>query len=316
MNPANYHNNFPPKNLQWEQLIPLLGKAHAVIARYDSILEVITNKEILLSPLGTQEAVLSNKIEGTQVTMGEVLQFEAQGENKELSESKKQDISEIINYRMAMESATIGMKKLPICNRIILKAHKELMKGVRGQNKAPGQYRKVDNWIGAKGCTKEQAYYLPPTAMKVPALMSNWEKYINGEEKDPLVQLALLHIEFEAIHPFLDGNGRLGRMLIPLYMFQKKLIKSPSFYISAYLEANRDQYYESLRAVSRDGDWLGWCKFFLTAIEVQANDNLNKAKQIFNLYNRLKTEIPKLTHFAIFYNYIRCNFQKTIFSIK
>ena len=222
MSPVKYHSNFPPNNLQWDKITPLLGDTYSVIARYDSLLGVIGNKQILLSPLTTQEAVLSSRIEGTQATMAEVLQFEAQGDDKKLPETKRQDIYEIINYDIAMKGAVKDMQELPICNRVLLKAHKKLMSGVRGHNKTPGQYRKIANWIGPEGSTKEQAHYISPPANEVSKLMGQWEKFINSEYTDKLVQLALLHVEFEAIHPFLDGNGRLGRMLIPLFMFQKK----------------------------------------------------------------------------------------------
>ena len=296
MSSAKYHNHFPPKELRWDRIVPLLSKTAAAIARYDSTLELIHNTEVLLSPLARKEAEMSSRIEGTQATMAEVLQYEAHGDTIELSEGKKQDIFEVINYNTAMTNAANDMKRFPICNRVVLKAHKTLMAGVRGRDKAPGKYRMAANWIGPPGCTEEQADYVPPAAPEVPALMSRWEKYINGDEQDILVQLALLHVEFEAIHPFLDGNGRLGRMLIPLYMFQKKIIRSPSFYISAYLEAHRDEYYERLRAVSRDGDWTGWCIFFLNALRAQADNNLEKAKRIIALYDDHKRRIPQLTH--------------------
>ncbi len=294
MSAVKYHTDFPPKKLQWDSIIPLLGEAHACIARFDGMLDIIHNKEILLAPLLTKEAEASSRIEGTQATMREVLEFEANGDDKQLSERKKNDIAEIINYRNAMTDAVKDLKTLPICNRIILKAHKKLMTGVRGRDKAPGAYRNIANWIGSPGCAMEQAYYIPPAANEVPGLMSRWEKYINKETTDKLIQLAVMHAEFEAIHPFLDGNGRPGRMLIPLYMFQRKLIHTPAFYISSYLEANREEYYERLREVSHNHDWTGWCVFFLEALYAQAQSNLHKVTKIWKLYNSLKENIPRL----------------------
>ncbi len=315
MSPVKYHFNFPPKNLQWKKITPLLGDTYSVIARYDSLLEFVGNKQILLSPLTTQEAVLSSRIEGTQATMAEVLQFEAQGDNQEFQENKRLDIAEIINYRVAMTEAVTDLKKLPICNQVVLKAHKKLMSGVRGHNKTPGQYRKIANWIGPEGSTKKQAYYISPPANEVSKLMGQWEKFINSEYTDKLVQLALLHVEFEAIHPFLDGNGRLGRMLIPLFMFQKKMIQQPVFYISEYLEAHRDEYYQRLRSVSKNHDWVGWCLFFLKAVKAQANNNLEKINKILNLYNDLKDRLPQLTHSQFATPLLDAIFKRPIFTL-
>lgn len=315
MSPVKYHFNFPPNNLQWKKITPLLGDTYSFIARYDSLLGVIGNKQILLSPLTTREAVLSSRIEGTQATMAEVLQFKAQGYDKELSETKRQDIYEIINYDIAMKGAVKDMQELPICNRVILKAHKKLMSGVRGHNKTPGQYRQTANWIGPEGSTKEQAHYIPPPANEVSKLMRQWEKFINSKYTDKLVQLALLHVEFEAIHPFLDGNGRLGRMLIPLFMFQKKMIQQPVFYISEYLEVYRDEYYQRLRLVSKNHDWTGWCLFFLKAVKVQAIDNLEKTKRMLSLYNNFKDRLPQLTHSQFAILLLDVIFKRPIFTL-
>jgi len=154
------------------------------------------------------------------------------------------------------------LKELPLCHRVIREAHSILMEGIRGKGKAPGEYRKIPNWIGPPGAPIEKATYVPVSGDKLPSAMGRWERFIHANAADKLVQLALLHAEFEALHPFLDGNGRLGRMFIPLFLFSTGLLRSPMFYISAYLEARRDVYYERLLAVSRDGDWTGWCVSF------------------------------------------------------
>jgi Fic family protein len=297
MTPVKYHEGkFPPAKLEWERLIPLLGPACVAVARYDGMLSAIPNASVLLSPLMTQEAVLSSRIEGTQATMTEVLEYEAQGDKKDISEERRQDIHEVLNYRKAMWTAVEMLKDLPLCSRIVLEAHRVLLDSVRGHGKSPGEYRKLPNWIGPHGCTQEQAYYVPPEANKVPDAISRWEKYINSNQPDRLVQLAIFHAEFESIHPFLDGNGRVGRMLVPLFMYQTKLIQSPMFYISGYLEANRDVYYERLRAVSRDDDWTGWCGFFLEAVRLQAEENLRKTQAILDLYATTQKRLPKMTH--------------------
>jgi Fic family protein len=294
--PVRYHTGaFPPKTMDWESLIPLIGPSSAAIARYDGTIAAIPEPTVLLSPLITREAVLSSRIEGTQATMGEVLEFEADYKRKELPKERQDDIHEVLNYRKAMRLAEEMLVKLPLSLRVIRKVHRELLEGVRGENKAPGRLRKIPNWIGPPGCTIEQARFVPISAEKLPDAVSKWERYLHSSAKDILIQLAVAHVEFEALHPFLDGNGRLGRMLIPLFLWQKQLIRQPMFYISAYFEANRDEYYERLTAVSRDGDWTGWCLFFLKAVQHQAEENQRKASEILNLYAELKPKIAELT---------------------
>jgi Fic family protein len=315
MAPVSYHyGKFPPTQINWANLISLIGPANAAIARYDGLLSAIPNAMVLLSPLMTQEAVLSSRIEGTQATMGEVLEFEAEGEREGMSLEKRNDIMEVLNYRKAMQHAMGMLKELPLCQRIVLETHDVLMDNVRGHGKSPGQYRRIPNWIGPPGCTLEAAHFVPISADKLPQAVGEWEKYIHGDAPDKLVQLAILHAEFEALHPFLDGNGRLGRMLIPLFLFQSGLIQSPMFYISAYFEANRDQYYERLLAVSRDNDWTGWCTFFLKAIQEQAEQNRGKAVAILELYNRKKLEMVEQTHSQYAILALDWMFQRPIFS--
>ena len=184
------------------------------------------------------------------------------------------------------------LEKLPVCQRVVRGAHRVLLSGVRGEGKSPGDYRRIANWIGPPGCTVEEATFVPVGADKLPAAMSAWERYVNRDDApDRLVQLAVLHAEFEALHPFLDGNGRLGRMLVPLFLWQCGLIGQPMFYVSAYFEARRDAYYEGLLAVSRDDDWTGWCRFFLKAVRAQAEENLTKARGILDLYEDMKGRV-------------------------
>lgn len=290
---TRYHaGKFPPRDLDWLRIVPLLGPASAAVARYEGLLPAVPNASVLLSPLMTQEAVLSSRIEGTQATFGDVLEFEASGEGQG---EKAADIQEVINYREALKHSVSLLEKLPLTQRVIKEAHQVLMQGVRRHNKAPGEYRRIPNWIGSPGSTADTARYVPVGADQLPEAMSKWEHYIHEETPDLLAQLAILHAEFEAIHPFLDGNGRLGRLLVPLYLVDKKLISRPSFYISAFMESHRDEYYDRLLAVSRDDDWTGWCIFFLTAITRQAKDNQAKALSIINLYAMKKEWIVELT---------------------
>ena len=295
MGPTYYHNGkFPPgAQLDWSKLIPVLGPAAAAVARYDGMLAAIPNPDILLAPLSTQEAVLSSRIEGTQATIGEVLEFEA-GQEPD-SPARREDINEVLNYRSAMRHAEEMLKKLPLSQRVVCDTHSVLLAGVRGQGKSPGAYRRTPNWIGPPGCTIDEAAFVPIGADKLPNAMSAWERFIHEDAPDRLVQLAVLHAEFEALHPFLDGNGRLGRMLVPLFLWQNNLIRAPMFYVSAYFEAHRDTYYERLLAVSRDDDWTRWCRFFLEAVQTQAEDNLTKTRGILSLYESMKDQVVNMT---------------------
>lgn len=318
MPPVYYHTDrFPPEGrIEGQRLIPLIGPTAAALARYDGTLSTIPNPHLLLAPLSTQEAVLSSRIEGTQATMGEVFQFEAGQEPS--SPERRDDIHEVLNYREAMRQAERQLETLPLSQRVIKEAHQILLRGVRGEGKAPGEYRRIPNWIGPPGCSINDARFVPIDANELPDAMSTWERYIHADVSDKLVQLAILHAEFEALHPFLDGNGRLGRMVVPLFLWQANLIRAPIFYISAYFEAHREAYYEGLLAVSRDDDWTGWCQFFLEAIRRQAEDNLIKAQSTIDLYESMKDQVIKLTRsqyaiYALDWAFQRPIFQSTAF---
>lgn len=296
--PVLYHlGKFPPAELDWKRLIPLIGKANAGLARYDGLLSAIPNATVLLSPLTTQEAVLSSKIEGTHVTMGEVLELEAGGDPEDVTQPKRDDAEEILNYRFALRSCVDALKERPLSQHLVRQAHFLLMQGVRGKEQTPGSFRTDQNWIGPKGCRIEEASFVPIAQAQLGSGMDAWEAYMNGDgELDALVQLAIVHVEFEALHPFKDGNGRLGRMLIPLFLYKKKVLSSPNFYMSGYLEAHRETYQERLRAVSRDSAWTDWCAFFLEGIVEQSAENEQKARAILTLYEQVKTRVIDLTH--------------------
>ena len=292
---THYHEGkFPPENrIDWSAVLPLIGPAVAAVARYDGMLAAIPSPRVLLTPLTMQEAVLSSKIEGTEASMGEVFEFEAGKEAA--SPRRRDDIREVINYRNAMRRAEQMLQEIPLCQRVVREAHRVLLSGVRGEGKAPGEYRRIPNWIGQPGCTVEDATFVPIGAELLPAAMDAWERYIHTEVPDKLVQLAVLHAEFESLHPFLDGNGRLGRMLVPLFLSEQGLISQPMFYISAYFEARRAEYYEGLLAVSCDDEWTGWCRFFLKAVHAQAEENLAKARDILDLYDKMKGRVADVT---------------------
>lgn len=298
MSAVLYHQGrFPPADaeLDWSCLLPLIGPANAAVARYEGVLHGVPNPNVLLSPLTSQEAVLSSRIEGTQATLGEVLEFEAEGRLDDETTPKKADIHEVLNYRAALAEATRLLAELPLSQRLVKRTHEVLMQGVRGRNKSPGEYRRIPNWIGPEGCTIERARFVPTAADRVPDAMDSWERYLHSDAPDRLVQLAILHAEFEAIHPFLDGNGRLGRLLVPLFLFANGLLSQPNFYLSEYLESHRGEYYDRLLAVSAENDWTGWCAFFLRAIIDQADANQRKARAILDLYKERKDWIAEVT---------------------
>lgn len=297
MAPVLYHlDKFPPTEIEWPALVPLIGRANAALARYDGLLSAIRNASVLLSPLTTQEAVLSSRIEGTQATMGEVLELEAGGDPARIDQPKRNDAEEILNYRSALTMCAKAIEERPLSQHLLRQAHAMLMQGVRGRDKSPGEFRKLQNWIGPKGCPIEQASFVPIPQDHLQAGLDRLSDYMASEnEPDVLVQLAIIHLEFEALHPFDDGNGRLGRMLIPLFLFQRKLLGSPNFYMSGYLEAHSDAYREAMRTVSRDGAWTAWCAFFLQGIVDQAAENERKARAILALYERTKLDVVDLT---------------------
>ena len=304
--------SLPLDNIDWSAHVSLIGQANAALARYDGMLQTIVNPAVLLSPLTTQEAVLSSRIEGTQASMEEVLEYEADPQ-EHISPEKYADIQEIINYRRAMNVAVEELKRRPLCLNLIKKLHSILLESVRGRNKAPGEFRRIQNYIGPPGCSIEEAIFIPPSPDRLPTALDNWEKYLHYDEKDRLVQLALAKAQFEIIHPFLDGNGRIGRMLIPLFLFEKGLLSSPMFYLSSYLEAHREEYYHYLQGVSRDDDWNGWISFFLKAIVEQAKINTRIIREILALYERLKQEVPALTRSQYAIQAVDAIFDRPIF---
>jgi Fic family protein len=208
---------------------------------------------------------------------------------------KYQDILEISNYRLALYSAHDYLKDYPIRLSFVRELHRILMNSVRGQDKTPGEFRREQNWIGKYGCTLQQASFIPPNPIQLPDYLQQWECYMDSNDIDFLIQTAVVHAQFELLHPFKDGNGRIGRILIPLFLFQKKVLSQPMFYLSAYLETHREEYYERLKAISVDNDWNGWIAFFLQAIISQAKQNSARVSAIQTLYEEMKMIIQETT---------------------
>jgi Fic family protein len=290
-------HKLPLEKLNWEKFVHLIGKANAEVARFDGLLQSMPNPAVLLSPLSTQEAVLSSRIEGTQATIQEVLEFEADPKQKT---KKYDDIQEVLNYRRAMGYAVKEMKHIPLSSRLVKGIHAILLSSVRGENKDRGNFRKIQVHIG-KSNKIEEATYIPPAPQNVPEFMSNLEKYFHYDEKDALTQLAIIHAQFEIIHPFMDGNGRVGRILMPIFLYDKGILSSPMFYLSAYFESHRTEYYKRLLNISKENNWESWIDYFLNAVTEQSKINIEKAKAIHKLYDDKKNKIVELTHsqFAI-----------------
>ena len=301
----------PLKNLDYRCLVSLVGEANAHLGRYDGLLKGIVNPSVMLSPLTNEEAVLSSKIEGTQATIDEVLKQEA-GIGVKYGE-KYEDIQEIINYRKALRSGEQYLAEYTINLPFVRELHKILLTSVRGQTKTPGEFRKDQNWIGRPGCSMEEATFVPPNPMQLPACLDAWQKYLMDDDIDPLLQTSIMHAQFELIHPFKDGNGRIGRILIPLYLYQKKILSQPMFYLSAYLEGHREEYYQRLENISLQGGWDSWIVFFLKAMIQQAQANIHKVNNVIALYDEMKKRISDLTHSQYAMRLMDAIFKRPIF---
>lgn len=296
----------PLKSLDWTRYIRKMGDARQAVTEFNSLLKTIPNSSVLLSPLTKKEAVLSSKIEGTTASLQEVLEFEV---NPTLDVDKKEDIQEILNYRKAMYEAEKLLNKYPVSTKIINKMHGILMQGVRGKSKSPGKFRRIQVQVGTP------ITYMPPEVQYLEELMSNLDNYINYDEQDKIVQLAIVHAQFEMIHPYMDGNGRTGRLLLPLFLFEKKIISSPNFYLSEYLEINRKEYYSKLDNISKKDDWDSWIEFFLTAVIEQSQKNTEKVNEILSYFREMINSIKNITHSQYTYNVAEVIFSYPFFTI-
>lgn len=286
-------DDLPLIDLDWRSLLPLAGRGNAALARYDGMLQTLPNPAVLLSPITVNEAVLSSRIEGTQATLDEVLEFDA---GMESADARRGDIEEIANYRAAVQGAEDALDDRPLSLALIRAAHQRLMQGVRGRDKEPGAFRTDQNWIGRHGDPIERARFVPPSPMVLQGALENWERFVQSEDEDPVLQAAIAHAQFEILHPFKDGNGRIGRMIIPLLLYRRGALSRPMFYMSEYLEANRSEYYDRLLAITEEGDWEGWLRFFLNALVAQAESNLEKVRAIRDLYEAMRRDFVEVTH--------------------
>jgi Fic family protein len=284
--------SLPIEDLNYKRLLPLVGEARGALATYGGLLEGLANPKVLLAPLMSEEAVLSSKIEGTQATQYELFQYEA---SMEQDEGKGRDIQEIQNYRTALIEGESALGEYPFSLHLVRGLHKTLMDSVRGKDKSPGEFRRDQNWIGKPGCTIEDASFIPPSPLILGDCLHSWEAYIQSTDIDPIVQAAIAHAQFELIHPFKDGNGRIGRVIVTLFLRYKGLLPGPQFYLSRYLERNREEYLSRLSAISEARDWDGWLDFFLRAVQLQSDENASKVRRILALYERTKQRIVEET---------------------
>lgn len=282
-----------PPDIDMSGLINLISEARDAVARYDESVKRLPNPVLIRRTFETKEAVTSSRIEGTQATFEEVLEFDAEELEAE-NNSKQRDYREIVNYRRVIAEGKELMKDRPLDENLFKALHKGLLNSVRGRNKNPGKFRTHQVHIGPPGATVEEASYIPPVHTEIPGLITNLSNYLHRtDQPDILVQAAIMHYQFEAIHPFADGNGRVGRILIPLYLYNKKITTYPNLYISEFLEAHRRDYYERLNGVSENDDWVGWIEFFLRAVREQAKLSKERVGKVEDLYKQLHARLPE-----------------------
>ena len=277
----------PPIELD-KDIVDLLVKANKQLALLEGISSRIPNIHLFISMYVRKEALMSSQIEGTQATLEDVL-------DPMLEENTNRPVGDVVNYIKATDYAINRLKELPLCNRLIKEAHEVLLSGVRGQNKSPGEFRHSQNWIGAAGCNLQNARYIPPSVEDMIQAMSDLEKYINGDDDiDVLIRAGLIHYQFETIHPFLDGNGRIGRLLIILFLMENKVLSTPALYISYFLKKNRIEYYDRMNEVRLKGNYEQWIKFFLEAVYESAKDAVETIDKLTSLHNNYCLKIEGL----------------------
>lgn len=261
------------------EITKLLSQADHALGKLDGIGSVLPNPDLFVAMYVRQEAVLSSQIEGTQSTLEDVLQFQVDEKSNELP----RDVEEVVNYVRAMNHGIKRLDTLPLSLRLIREIHAKLMEGVRGQNRTPGQFRKTQNWIGPAGATLNSATFVPPPVQEMNEALDKFEKFLHDQSLPVLIHTGLAHAQFETIHPFLDGNGRIGRLLITLLLCQRNVLHRPLLYVSHYLKLHRAEYYDRLMAIRNDGNWEGWLRFFLVGVEDVSEEAVNTSRRILTL---------------------------------
>lgn len=277
-----------PELIMDEEMISLLSSAYQSLGRLDATSELIPDMSLFLGAYVRKEALLSSQIEGTQATLEDVL-------SPATDAAKNIDVGDVVNYVNALDYAIRRMGELPVCNRLLRDTHRVLMSGVRGQEKNPGEFRRSQNWIGAQNSSITTARYVPPTVEDMETGMSELEKFINGDSLDPLLKIALVHYQLETIHPFLDGNGRIGRMLIVLMLISYGILRTPVLYMSLYLKTNRVEYYDRLGEVRSKGNYEQWVKFFLRGVGETCRDSINAIEALDRLIRDDGEKLGRMT---------------------
>lgn len=299
---VTYHTGgFPPKKLDFEALLTPLSTAATAIAQYDTKMASMVNSELFLAPLRRQDAISSSRMEGTISTIEEIYRIEAEEDagSADPYREARNDGVETFLYSRAMKDAKKSLEQgMPLGETLIRNAHHQLLSFGHGAHKRPGGYKIEQNYIGDNG--RGKIYYVPiPPGQLAPA-MSDLVHFINTSHVTPLIRTAIAHVEFEALHPFEDGNGRIGRMLITLMLWKLGVLAQPNFFVSGYFESHKDEYIERMRRVSANGDWTGWIIFFLHALHEQATLNIHTANAIFNLYTVMKERFREILNSQLY----------------
>ena len=293
--PEGYYAFVPaplPPGLDYSaELVTALSRADSALGELSGLGRNLPNPYLLIAAYVRREAVLSSRIEGTQADLSDVLLNEAAGI---AAEGDQDDVQEVRNYVTSLEYGIKRLGSLPLSLRLVRELHERLMAGVRGGSATPGEFRRSQNWIGPPGSTLETAAYVPPPPPEMLSALGDWEKFLHQRDLLPdLIQCALMHEQFEAIHPFLDGNGRIGRLLITLFLMERGRLSQPLLYLSDYIEAHRDEYYRCLHRVRTHGDWQAWLRYFLTGVEQTASGARQKAADILDLRESLKIKVQE-----------------------
>ncbi len=288
--PQGYYAFVPaplPRHLDLDpELIFLLSEADRGLGRLEGMARVLPNPQLLIAPLSQREAVLSSRIEGTQASVSDLAIYEAAGEAAPRVHS---DVLEVWNYRRALSYGLERIRSLPLSLRLMRDLHAELVRDIRGDDKTPGEFRTSQNWIGAPGCLLDEATYVPPPPSELMTCLGDWESFLHESTSvPPLLRCALIHYQFEAIHPFLDGNGRVGRLLIVFYLVAGGFLTTPILYLSPFFERYRQEYYDLLRGVTERTAWDDWLRFFLRAVAVQANDGFRRSQKLLELQRKYR----------------------------
>jgi Fic family protein len=280
----------PPRIAYDSDLVVALSKADAALSELSGLGRLLPNPHLLIGPYVRREAVLSSKIEGTTTDLSELLQDEA---GAELPSRDPDDVREVRNYVRALEYGVARLAKLPLSLRLVREIHDRLMRGVRGDRATPGEFRRTQNWIGGYGSKPDTATYVPPPVEEMLACLGAWESFLHERDKMPdLVQCALMHEQFEAIHPFLDGNGRVGRLLITLFLIERGRLSQPLLYLSAFIEKHRQDYYALLQGVRTRGDWRSWILYFLNGVAAISKEGVVRSGRMMELRERLRQRVP------------------------